>query len=79
MVQLCDCQRGDIIEINSIIVVLVENSCNYGYIFTALPKAYVTVESSQRLTYGYSNSGYERVHRTYKVKRLGHIELEMEG
>lgn len=78
MVQLCDCQCGDIIKIGDTIVVLVENSCNYGYIFTALPEAYVAVESSQRLTYGYSNSGYERVHRTYKVKRLGHIELEFD-
>lgn len=78
MVQLCDCQRGDIIEINSTIVVLVENSCNNGYIFTALPEAYVAVESGQRVTYGYTNSGYERVHRTYKVKRFGHIEFEFD-
>lgn len=32
MVQLCDCQCGDIIKIGDTIVVLVENNCDDGYI-----------------------------------------------
>ena len=78
MVQLCDCQCGDIIKIGDTIVVLVENNCDDGYIFTALPEVYIAVESGQRIIYGYSDSGYERVHRTYEVQRLGHIDFKFD-
>ena len=75
MVRIKDCNRGDIIEVKDTIVVLVDNGCNEGFIFTALPSSYIAVEIGSGINYGYSDSGYDNFSSDDLVKRIGHIEL----
>lgn len=75
MVKIKECKHGDIIEIQNTTVVLVDNGCDRGFIFTALPTTYVFTEINNNISYGVSNSGYYNVHEDDLVKRIGHIEL----
>lgn len=75
MINIRDCKRGDIIKIKNTIVVLVDNGCNKGFIFTALPNSYIAVETGENFVYRYSDSGYDNVSPDDSVNRIGHIEL----
>lgn len=80
-INICECLRGDVIDINGTNLVVVDeytkdhDDSSIGYIFTANIGAYIAVESGNGVTYSPSNSGYEKFNKDTTVTRLGHITI----
>ena len=76
LVNISECQKGDIILLNGNIQVVVDNGYTSRYLFVANPEEYISVEMSPHISYGRVGSGYENVSLDTTVKILGHIPLK---
>jgi hypothetical protein len=69
----CKFKKGDIVKIKDNYLVVVSENSDDNVFFVTTPDAFIYVEDSQTYTYGYANSGWEKIDDN--VIKIGHISF----